>query len=40
MMKQLKTGAFYGQTNQTIHLNGITLTDTEYTLDFVDWHYH
>ncbi|AEA43055.1 helix-turn-helix domain-containing protein [Fluviicola taffensis] len=39
-MKQLQTGEFYGQTNQTIHLNGITLTDTEYTLDFVDWHYH
>lgn len=39
-MKQLQTGQFYGQTNQTIHLNGITLTDTEYTLDRVDWHYH
>lgn len=39
-MKQLQTGEFYGQTNQTIHLDGITLTDTEYTLDKVDWHYH
>lgn len=39
-MKQLHTGEFYGKTNQTIHLNGITLTDTEYTLDRVDWHYH
>lgn len=39
-MVQLGTGEFYGQTNQTIHLNGITLTDTEYTHDFVDWHYH
>jgi AraC family transcriptional regulator len=39
-MKQLLTGEFYGQTNQTIHLSGITLTDTEYTLDRVDWHYH
>lgn len=39
-MKQLQTGEFYGQTNQTIHLDGITLTDTEYTLDRVDWHYH
>lgn len=39
-MKQLQTGEFYGQTNQTTHLNGITLTDTEYTLDRVDWHYH
>ncbi|UPZ38726.1 AraC family transcriptional regulator [Sphingobacterium sp. PCS056] len=39
-MKQLQTGEFYGQTNQTIHLEGITLTDTEYNLDRVDWHYH
>lgn len=39
-MKQLKTGSFYGQTNQTTHLPGITITDTEYTLDKVDWHYH
>lgn len=39
-MKQLYTGEFYGQTNQTIYLNGITLTDTEYTHDYVDWHYH
>ncbi len=39
-MNQLQTGEFYGQTNQTIHLDGITLTDTEYTLDRVDWHYH
>ena len=39
-MNQLLTGKFYGQTNQTIHLDGITLTDTEYTHDYVDWHYH
>ncbi|WP_121810718.1 helix-turn-helix domain-containing protein [Mucilaginibacter kameinonensis] len=39
-MKQLQTGSFYGQTNQTTHLQGITITDTEYTLDKVDWHYH
>lgn len=39
-MKQLLTGEFFGQTYQTIHLDGITLTDTEYTLDRVDWHYH
>ncbi|MEO8209428.1 MAG: AraC family transcriptional regulator [bacterium] len=39
-MKQLQTGRFYGQTNKTIHLCGITLTDTEYTHDKVDWHYH
>jgi len=39
-MKHLHTGQFHGQTNQTIHLEGITLTDTEYTHDKVDWHYH
>jgi AraC family transcriptional regulator len=39
-MKHLQTGQFHGQTNKTIHLDGITLTDTEYTHDKVDWHYH
>lgn len=39
-MKQSQTGEFYGQTNKTINLEGITLTDTVYTLDKVDWHYH
>jgi len=39
-MNHLKKGEFYGQTNQTIHLNGLTLTDTVYTQPKVDWHYH
>ncbi|WP_224996078.1 AraC family transcriptional regulator [Cesiribacter sp. SM1] len=39
-MENLKTGQFFGQTNQTIQLEGITLTDTEYTHEKVDWHYH
>lgn len=39
-MNQLSTGQFFGQTNRIIELNGITLTDTEYTHDKVDWHYH
>ena len=39
-MNHLQTGEFYGSTNKTILLNGITLTDTEYTHDKVDWHYH
>jgi AraC-like DNA-binding protein len=39
-MKQLQTGQFYGQTNNTLYLHGITLTDTEYTIEKVDWHYH
>lgn len=34
------TGHFYGTTNQTTRLNGITLTDTEYSLDRVPWHFH
>ncbi|TRX30616.1 helix-turn-helix transcriptional regulator [Flavobacterium sp. ZT3R18] len=39
-MKQSLKGEFYGQTNKTINLEGITLTDTIYTHDKVDWHYH
>jgi AraC family transcriptional regulator len=39
-MKQLQTGQFFGQTNKTILFDGITLTETEYTQDKVDWHYH
>ena len=39
-MKQSQTGEFYGQTNKIINQDGITLTDTVYTLDKVDWHYH
>ncbi|MES2773104.1 MAG: helix-turn-helix transcriptional regulator [Bacteroidota bacterium] len=39
-MKQLTRGQFYGQTNETLCLDGITLTDTEYTHAHVGWHYH
>jgi len=39
-MKQSHKGQFYGQTNKTIHLDGVTLTDTVYTHQKVDWHYH
>jgi AraC family transcriptional regulator len=39
-MELLKTGQFFGQTNQRTHLNGLTITDTEYTHDKVDWHHH
>ncbi|MEI9809919.1 MAG: hypothetical protein WDO16_19755 [Bacteroidota bacterium] len=39
-MKHSRKGEFYGQTNKTIYLDGITLTDTVYTHDKVDWHYH
>ena len=39
-MKVLTTGQFHGQTNKIHTLDGITLTDTEYTQAKVDWHYH
>jgi len=39
-MENLKTGQFFGTTNETIHQSGITLTDTEYTHEKVDWHFH
>jgi len=39
-MKNLKTGQFFGVTNQLVRLNNLTLTDTEYTHEKVDWHYH
>ncbi|RYY58168.1 MAG: AraC family transcriptional regulator [Chitinophagaceae bacterium] len=39
-MKRLVKGEFFGETNRTIHLDGLTLTDTVYTHDTVDWHYH
>jgi len=39
-MKSLVTGNFFGETNRTLRLSGLTLTDTEYTHDKVDWHYH
>ena len=39
-MKQSQKGELFGQTNKTINLEGITLTDTVYTHDKVDWHYH
>jgi len=39
-MKQLLTGKFYGNTFSTMSAGGITITETEYTHDWVDWHYH
>lgn len=40
IMKQSQKGEFYGQTNKMIDLGGIILTDTVYTHEKVDWHYH
>lgn len=39
-MEILRTGQFFGNTNETKTLGGLTLTDTEYTHEKVDWHYH
>ncbi|TDO23943.1 AraC-like DNA-binding protein [Pedobacter duraquae] len=39
-MLELKTGQFYGVTNQTLQLQALIITDTEYTIPVVDWHYH
>ncbi|WP_163409853.1 helix-turn-helix domain-containing protein [Flavobacterium ajazii] len=39
-MQSLSKGQFFGETNRRINFNGLTLTDTEYTHEKVDWHYH
>jgi AraC family transcriptional regulator len=39
-MNNLPPGQFYGQTSQRLELNGLTITDTEYSYEFIDWHYH
>lgn len=39
-MHHLGTGQFYGQTNRLLQVGELTLTDTEYTHEQVDWHYH
>lgn len=39
-MRSLTTGQFFGMTTDTIHFNGVTVTDTEYTHAHVDWHFH
>ncbi len=39
-MQQLGAGQFFGQTNRLLRVGELTLTDTEYTHERVDWHYH
>jgi AraC family transcriptional regulator len=39
-MRILNRGDFFGDTNQTDLFGSITTTDTVYTHDHVDWHYH
>lgn len=40
MMKQLQEGQYFGKSNHKLNFNGITVTDTEYTHEYVDWHSH
>ena len=39
-MNYLTTGEFFGETEKTIFVDGITLTETQYLVEYVDWHYH
>lgn len=39
-MNTLRNGEYFGDTNQIVNLEGLTITDTEYTHPYVDWHYH
>ncbi|MFY1047392.1 helix-turn-helix domain-containing protein [Chryseobacterium sp. GP-SGM7] len=39
-MNTLRNGEFFGKTNETLNFDGLTITDTEYTHSFVDWHFH
>ena len=39
-MKELQKGEYYGNHYQKVDLGGMILTDTAYTHDKVDWHYH
>lgn len=39
-MEKLSSGNFFGNTDQTFALDGLIITNTEYTHEFVDWHYH
>lgn len=34
------TGQFFGNTTQKLDLSGLTITDTEYSYEFIDWHFH
>lgn len=39
-MNELKTGEFYGAHYQKSAFENVVITDTEYTHEKVDWHYH
>ena len=39
-MNELKRGEFFGTHNQKLDFEEFTITDTEYTHEKVDWHFH
>jgi len=39
-MNKLNKGEYFGRHNQELRFNDIIITDTEYTHEKVDWHYH
>lgn len=39
-MLELQTGTFFGAHHRVINLPGLVITDTQYTKEKVDWHYH
>lgn len=39
-MEKLISGEFFGVTSHKLETGGLILTDTAYTHDYVDWHYH
>lgn len=39
-MRCLSKGTYFGDHRRETRLDGLVLTDTAYTHDFVDWHYH
>ena len=39
-MEKLSSGEFFGLTSQKLETEGLILTDTVYTHDYVDWHHH
>ena len=39
-MNHFMPGQFSGETYQTTRFDGITATETEYSYNFIDWHYH
>jgi AraC family transcriptional regulator len=39
-MRELAKGTYFGEQKKIIQYDNLVITDTEYTHDFVDWHYH